>query len=44
MKNKIMLEWNVDYRFQFNPFYPVDLRLVFAIPTNQKTVYMSLDI
>ena len=39
-----MLEWNVDYRFQFNPFYPVDLRLVFAIPTNQKTVYMSLDI
>lgn len=26
------LEWNVNYEFVFNKFYPVDLRLVFEIP------------
>ena len=44
MENKIMLEWNVDYHFRFNPFYPTNLKLIFTVPISRRVVYMSLNI
>ena len=44
MENKIMLEWNVDYHFRFNPFYPTNLKLIFTVPISSRVVYISLNI